>query len=57
MQYLREAAEGGHRAAMIELAKTLDTGGEGEDKRYTHTHTHCCFRSSEVSVVVTCTQS
>ena len=31
MQYLLQAAENGHRAAMIEMARALDTGTEREE--------------------------
>ena len=30
MKYLLQAAESGHRAAMIEIARALDSGGAGE---------------------------
>ena len=32
MQYLLQAAENGHRAAMIEMARALDTGTEREER-------------------------
>ena len=32
--YLRQAAETGHRAAMIELARLLDQEGEGNTHKY-----------------------